>query len=855
MLRVKNNRLVRVVMLGVIALLIVLTCGIVTTQSVRAQGDVASGAAKTLTVSVNGEKKFSTSSDVSAQRGSVQANYGDTLEYSFTWQNISASDLKGKTVNFTVPTPKYMGLIKQDGDYGYVTFGSGNNVVTQKDNVLLSADGNTITFDLDDDLQAGGTTNSSGTRTGDLTLHVYLSALDSSSDKDVITSSSNDGGSFLAGSSTFTNAKSGTQMMPKLELSRANAGVTTYQNGTVVDTTNSASAGSTQLKVKSGAVIRNDYTIADTNASGWPALNITIATGADGLKVAQDDDGAIGTVTYKSTTSSATNTVALKPISMGSGQYMAMIDTASLMKGISKGNLTISVNHQVDAATGKTFTSEQVTVLGGNMGAQIFTSPTYVVGPALSSSLTVKTQNLNYKDAPEVSTKYPAAAGDVLRYTYTLTYDAKNSEDSYWKDITFQPNLPHNLLVHSVKVDGDSLDSVKDVRGDSLKANLGTLNADQADRDGKVTKTIVIEAAVGDVGNQVDGHLKNAGDAKVTGTTESGSYSDSVVNPNIMIGSAQNTDVIDLNSFSIYNDGKGVETAIKNDNPNSYNFVTGDTDAVLFCSLNTGNLSDYQFYVQINTNGKVGALTPIKGAANQSFNMIFTRNGVKGATIPKPGWAGLTNYTGGTLGSGTNVVRLYALNKKTGRYARVGSNMMSDSAVDTPYITFTFADSTPSLVVENNVKFADTVLTGKSQYAATDKDSDYSMLVKNADAGNWNLGVALTTAFASGTDGSGRKLRGDLLYRTAKQAYTLNSGEQQLYTNSDSDTVEQVKSAQFNVTDTWTHDEYDASDSGSKSRGLYLHIFSDAVADSEATNYTGELTWTFSNTPTSSSMK
>ncbi|WP_125571321.1 hypothetical protein [Lacticaseibacillus songhuajiangensis] len=473
-------------------------------------------------------------------------------------------------------------------------------------------------------------------------------------------------------------------------------------------------------------------------------------------------------------------------------------------------------------------------------------------------------QDLNYS-VPAPNDNHKAAQQDILQYTYTLTFDVRNSTDTSWNNLVLTTGLQDNLHIRAINgktsINGNPIDNDGGFGAINMHEIWGDLKASDADANGKITKTVTLDYELA----STDGiTFLDATQATIDGTGTSGGHSESTTNPKIPIDSGDRSMVLDFSSMQVYNDKQsadqvpesqtisGEETDKvkdgKHTGQNNYTLKSGDTNVVLNGGLwGSGNADDYDIYTVIN-----GVKTET-GAKPGSFGLIFTR---EGATADRVKAGGDPVYKASPLHTGINDIKIYALNTKTGRLVQGGSAMAPPGDGDTkknpyPYVEFTIIDPTPTLVINHDVHFKDTQLTGDSSYVATkDDDSPFSMVVKYADADNWALSVQ-TTKF---TDASSNALKGQLVYRTTDGTYLLNDSPNTIYSNDGTSGLEQSSGSEFDITSKWKHDDFAEDDFASGNPyGLYLNLFSDATAsDTSSTSYTGQITWTFSNTPLAS---
>lgn len=779
--------------------------------------------APAVNVKVNGNKEYdSLSNDVSK---AIKVHSGDSVETNLTLKGIRQESLDDSTVDVTLP--KYVNWDPQDGNYGTINYSNGKDSYSQSitQDSVSAINGQQMSIQLGSSLQNKMTANDKGIQNGDLTIQLNTTVIAAA-------------GTSVDGFEAKLNGKSVGLTTPGFEV-LDNSSIDTVQNGKTINTNNGPDASNTNVTVSKGATVTNQYKIANIGSAAIRNGSLMIISGA----LTADSSKSYGTITYSDGDKTNTQNVT-------SNFYLKISD--DLLSGISSGELTISLNSKISADSGTKINSGSVALNVNETTYQTFHGPQMSVAPPIVSSANVKVQDLNFNgDIAPDNDKHLVQTKDILRYTYTLTYDTKNSQDKQWKNVVFNPNLKPNdeygLLVRKVTVDGNPRTASGENITSDYSISIGNLESKDADADGKITVIVVMELALGNVKSSPEAILTTT--ASFVGDGDSGTHKQDVTNPSYSGMEATSTENISWNGYTLY-DNKGNNSSdlhpIASTCGDAYSLKNGDGYVVL--SGYTGPYTDnIDQYVEINGKQVKGPIA----LKTTSWNYSFTRSGYTGK-VDHSGdeWNPVTEI--GNLKPGVNRVRIYAVDRTTGRRVLAGSGKQGETLY--PYIEFTITDAAPSLSVKNNIRFNDTTLSGVSEYAATTQSTKnpFSLKVLSANATSYDWTVSAAVAdFVS----EGRALRGELLYQKNGKTLILNEDTMPLYSDqSGVNDATQVTSSDtdsdgtYDIAGKWTHSAYDKS----SSNGLYMHVFPDAVADENSSDYTGTITWTFSSTPTSS---
>jgi hypothetical protein len=780
-------------------------------------------------------------------------NNGDNLTYNMSLNGVRQELISGATV--TSKLPSGMLLVNKDGSYGKITYNANGKTVTQDITASDISSGN-LSIKLGSNLQNQLAADSNGIRIGD--LNVQLNA----------TVAAAPGTTLDATTVNFKgDSISQTLTGPKLKVADNQASMTAY-NGTnkvfPTDDSSTADGSATSILTQSGSTLKYHYQLSGIGSGALTGASLAI-TKPSSLAWSTDASGNIGKITYTDN-ASKTNTQNITASDIDATGHVLL--NSNLLTGISKGDLQLELNHSAMGAEGTIFSNEQVDLQNNGNTIQTFKSPTLKIAPNLATTGTVKVQDTNYSDSTSISDS-TVQLQDVVRYTYTITYNLNDSADKSWQKVTLKPNLlqadnQDPLQLRRVTVTNKNGQTVTTSTGttpnntaptaNGYSVDLGTLDSSMADADGMVTVTVALDYELGYLPNGIS--TITASNATVSGTSASGTHTQTIANPGYKVADTTDAFWIDWNNLTMmpytasdtynYAAASAQAAAITAGTPNGrYTLAKDDAYVVLQGYAGAIPAEYMRQYVSINGQQVAGPLPMRNGLLY--WNYAFKRNGFTG-TIPDTDSANPVS-TIGTLHPGVNTIKIWSEDTRTGRLAH------SRAATKDPYIEFTVIDPAPSLSVNNDVHFNDTTLTGESEYVpSTDSASDafaLKILYANADSYNWTLSAA-TSPFTSG----GNKLRGELLYQKNGKALTISDATQPLYSDqSGVNDATQVTSSDtdsdgtYDIAGKWTHDAYNAD----SSTGLYMHVFPDAVADEGSSNYTGTITWTFSSTPTTSS--
>jgi hypothetical protein len=783
--------------------------------------------APAVTVKVNGTSAYdSLSDDVSK---AIKVHNGDSIETDLMLMGIRQESLDDGTVDVTLP--KYVNWDPQNGSYGTISYSNGKDTYTQpiSQDSVSAINGRQMSIKLGSSLQNKMSANAKGIRNGDLTvkLNTTVTAV---------------AGTSVDGFEAKLNDKSVGLNTPGFEV-LDNSSIDTVQDGKTLNTNNGPDASNTNVTVSNGATVTNQYKISNIGSAAIKSGSLLINSSA----LTKDSSGNYGTITYSDGTKTNTQNINSIP---------SLTISDDLLSGISSGELSINLNLKIDADPGTKINSGSVGLNLNGVTYQTFHGPKLSVANPIVSQASVKVQDLNFNgDIAPDNDDHKAQLQDVLRYTYTLTYDAKDSQDKQWKNVVLTPQLVQDnnqyyLEMRNVTVNGVQVATNSGNMPTGFQVKIGDLDAKDADADGKVTVTVVIDCELGYLQNGVTQIPTTT--ATFAGTGDSGSHQQDVTNPSYgVVNSSQGLFYTQWNRLAVYNK-KGVasDTIDIHDKSVDGSYTLKNNDGYVVLQGWTGNTtSNMDQYVEINGEQVKGPIA----LTNANWNYSFTRSGYTGKIDHSEDQYPTNAVTEiGGLKPGINHIRIYAVDRTTGRRALAGGG----ESIHYPYIEYTIIDPAPSLSVDNDVHFADTTLSGQSEYAATTEDAVDPFALKimyanaSASAYNWTLSAA-TTDFTSGSD----KLRGELLYQKDGKTLILSKDATPLYSDqSGVNDATQVTSSDtdsdgtYDVAGKWTHSAFDKS----SSNGLYMHVFPDAVADENSSDYTGTITWTFSSTPTSS---